>query len=53
MQVQKEILDRVAALLAGTKDIFTNQERFEEHLFRSGLTPEVENRPDRPKVFKH
>jgi hypothetical protein len=53
MAMQQQILERLAALLPRPKDIFADEGRFQEHLFRSGLTPEVKKDAPRPPMFKH
>jgi len=53
MPMQQHILERLAALIQKPRDIFADEERFQEHLFRSGLTPEVKKDDTRPQIFRH
>jgi hypothetical protein len=52
MQIGSEILSRLAGHLPFPKDIFADQEKFEEHLFRSGLKA-TEEKPTARGVFKN
>lgn len=53
MQFSAEILARLASHLPAPRDIFTDPEKFEEHLFRSGLKPDEEIPEPKNKLFRN
>lgn len=52
MQTSTDILARLSKFLPMGKDVFTDPDKLEERLFRSGVKPD-DDKPVPRRVFRH